>query len=153
MDPRTNNPRDVLARKVDRSSGPNACHLWTGRHRTRAGYGLFRIAGKRCRAHRVTYELMIGEPIPQGLHVLHSCDNPPCCNPLHLRLGTDADNRADTIKRDRMPSRKNARNALVLAKRRGGSTLRELAAYFGVHKRTIQKALISERRRERLRSQ
>jgi len=56
------------------------------------------------KAHRVAWELHYG-PIPQNMQVLHRCDNPPCCNPDHLFLGTQADNVADMIakKRGRMP--------------------------------------------------
>lgn len=52
------------------------------------------------RAHRVAYELTYG-PIPAGLNVLHSCDNPPCVRPDHLRVGTQRDNAQDAIKRHR----------------------------------------------------
>lgn len=51
-------------------------------------------------AHRVAYEIANG-PIPDDLWVLHSCDNPPCCNPSHLRVGTYKDNVRDRVERDR----------------------------------------------------
>lgn len=50
--------------------------------------------GKTVRAHRASWILHNGS-IPPGLHVLHSCDNPPCVNPEHLFLGTDKDNAQD----------------------------------------------------------
>jgi hypothetical protein len=62
------------------------CWLWTGTMST-AGYGRLRNNGPRIYAHRVAYMLSIGE-IPDGLLVLHACDNPPCCNPDHLNVGT-----------------------------------------------------------------
>jgi DNA invertase Pin-like site-specific DNA recombinase len=48
----------------------------------------------------MAWELAYG-PIPPGLHVLHRCDNPPCCNPTHLFLGTNNDNIADRVKKNR----------------------------------------------------
>lgn len=77
----------------------DACWEWT-LGRSPRGYGKIKIAGCHLRAHRVAYELAIG-PIPDGLWVLHRCDNPPCCNPAHLFLGTAADNAADMVAKGR----------------------------------------------------
>lgn len=63
------------------------------------GYGVFRINGKSQRAHRFAWFLHTGE-MPKLL-ILHSCDNPPCVNPAHLREGTDADNVKDKCQRKR----------------------------------------------------
>ena len=62
--------------------------------RQKAGYGTIAIAGYDYGAHRIAYLLANGS-IPAGLCVLHRCDNPPCCNPSHLFVGTKADNVTD----------------------------------------------------------
>ena len=72
---------------------PNGCLEWTGSF-GRKGYGKMLFNSKSTGTHRVAWELMNG-PIPDGLCVLHTCDNPPCCNVDHLFLGTNADNAAD----------------------------------------------------------
>ena len=68
-----------------------------------SGYGFIsgEHSGPMVAAHRVAWELTNG-PIPDGMHVLHHCDNPRCCNPAHLRIGTNADNVADKMARKRL---------------------------------------------------
>lgn len=78
---------------------PDSCWEWTA-YRDKTGYGTFGIDGKKERAPRVAWALASGE-IPDGLCVLHTCDNPPCCNPKHLFLGTRADNVQDAIRKGR----------------------------------------------------
>lgn len=85
--------------KVARSDDPDACWEWQ-RSCYPDGYGQFKIAGRNCRAPRVAYTLARG-PIPDGLQVLHTCDNPLCCNPAHLFLGTVQDNVDDKIAKGR----------------------------------------------------
>lgn len=77
----------------------NGCHEWLGA-RNRRGYGNINVDGKSLKAHRVAWELYLGT-IPDGLCVLHKCDNPPCINPEHLFLGTRQDNIDDMFSKGR----------------------------------------------------
>ena len=70
------------------------CWEWL-KCRDRDGYG----STGRGSAHRLAWSLVNG-PIPNGLCCLHSCDNPRCCNPAHLFLGTHADNVADKVRKN-----------------------------------------------------
>lgn len=88
--------------KVDTSAGPEACWPWTG-SKSRE-YGYIKVLGKNTPAHRVAYKLQNGE-IPEGLDVLHTCDNSLCQNGAHLFTGTALDNVKDCMQKGRRASK------------------------------------------------
>lgn len=144
----------------------SGCWEWQG-NRTPKGYGMFYSAAAKTkvRAHRFSFEFF-KSPIPAGLFVCHSCDNPKCVNPGHLWLGSAADNMADAVVKGRIScadrpggnpqalsehqiGEANPRAVLgeadVLAIRdslKQGATSRNLAVKFGVHYRTIRAVAI-----------
>lgn len=76
------------------------CWNWIG-VKDKDGYGTLSIRGKGLkRAHRLSWEIHNG-PIPDGMSVLHKCDNPSCVNPEHLFLGTQLDNMRDKTAKGR----------------------------------------------------
>jgi hypothetical protein len=88
-----------LVRIEIRDSG---CWEWTGCF-TKFGYGWVNYRSLPQLTHRLAWKILVGK-IPDGLCVLHACDNPPCCNPSHLWLGTRTDNAADKVRKGRQPS-------------------------------------------------
>lgn len=86
----------IMARVVkDKKTG---CWNFTGR--LQGGYGYVRVNNRFTRTHRIIFEHHNGK-IPEGMLVCHSCDNPKCCNPEHLWLGTHNDNMNDMTNKDR----------------------------------------------------
>ena len=85
---------------------PDECWPWLGA-RLPKGYGRVKVNGRATLTHRVAY--FIANPTSRMKYarrlILHSCDNPPCCNPKHLRLGTFRDNRLDLKVRKGLPRR------------------------------------------------
>ena len=84
--------------QVDQSGGADACWEWQGQ-RNAKGYGVFSLLGETG-AYRVAYRLIKGDIAP-AMRLLHSCDNPPCCNPAHLTEGTHLENMLDKIAKGR----------------------------------------------------
>lgn len=137
-------------RKVDRTGGADACWPWLG-YRNPAGYGMLqrrKIHGAPILAPRYVLYLITGAlPIKQALH---SCDNPICVNPAHIREGDQAENIADAITRHRHvppprmvgnkhPNRKLSAELLAVIRRRlaAGDRHRDIATDLGVARTTV----------------
>jgi len=104
---RRNILEDVLKRI--NKKGEDDCWEWMGCI-LQSGYGQVRINYKKYRVHRFIYEKMC-DIIPSGLLVLHTCNNPKCCNPNHLFLGTHQDNMDQMVKDGRKLSGENSSRA------------------------------------------
>lgn len=125
---------------VDPDTG---CWVWQRSHHMQKGYGNFRWKKRTHSAHRESYRAHNG-PIPDGMVVMHSCDNPACCNPAHLLLGTQADNLKDMRDKGRQArgeaSRSVLTNADVMAIRQSRLPHRDLAASLGCDEETVRLA-------------
>ena len=79
----------------------SVCWEWKGSLNKSDGRPYFTCDGSRKLAYRIVYELVTGEELPNGIVVRHNCDNPRCCNPTHLTVGTHQDNMNDMKDRER----------------------------------------------------
>lgn len=141
-------------RKVARG-GPDECWPWQACKQAN-GYGRFAVSDGRPQinqyAHRIAWELTNGSP--GDLYVLHRCDNPPCCNPAHLFLGTQADNAHDRDRKGRHNCGRGSKSGRaklseaavdeIRALRKAGWTLRAIGARFGVVQTTVGDVLRGE---------
>jgi len=84
-------------------AAPDRCWHWRS-VTSSAGYGQFKINGARYGAHRVAFFISQGRD-PRDLQICHRCDNPLCCNPDHLFVGTHDDNMADKVAKGRARGR------------------------------------------------
>lgn len=132
--------------KVDTTGGPDACWPWKASHKA-AGYGQVVINYKIHGAHRVAYAIATGYTPTSDEYVCHRCDNPPCCNPKHLWLGSAKENTQDASIKGRAgrrltPDRVDAIRDLYNQQH---YTQQELADLFGVHYSMI--SLVVNRKR------
>jgi hypothetical protein len=163
--------------KVDRN-GPipahrpdlGPCWIWTGTKGSR-GYGNFWYLGATQMAHHVSWWLAVG-PIPDGLWILHHCDNRPCVRPSHLFDGTAQDNTDDMIAKGRhegvrlgrlpKPPRRSRRDGPlhhlatlttaqveeVRALAESGLSQRQIGLRYGVRQGTISNIILRKTRRD-----
>jgi hypothetical protein len=148
---------DRFWRLVNRTDDPDGCWEYTGQ-RDKYGYGRIGIFYKEYFAHRIAYMASKGN-IPEGMKILHTCDNPPCCNPRHLKPGTQADNIRDAAQKGRLvipnPIRgqdhpyTNLTDDQVIEMRRihaeGGITYVELGKMFGITTSSARYIVIRKR--------
>jgi len=133
--------------KVDKR-GPDECWLWTDNLNRSGEYGSIKIQGKEYRAHRVAFLLEHG-CIPIQYHCLHTCDNPPCCNPKHLFLGTHLDNHQDKARkgrgilgeRSRMSKLKEKQVLNIISRCKNGELQQDLATEYSVSISLISRIL------------
>lgn len=143
---------DHITHLMARVNVTDGCWTWTGS--TRNGYGRASYHDVSWQAHRLSWFLHNG-PIPEGMFVLHHCDNPPCVRPDHLYLGDHAQNMRDRTARGRSPKNRNnlygSRNPrywitpAVLARmadlRRQGLSFSAIGREVGAHNRTVGRVL------------
>jgi hypothetical protein len=121
--------------------GLDECWPWRGQA---VGYGhhYFRSEKRSIAAHRAAYEITKGV-IKKGYLVIHSCDNPPCCNPQHLRQGTAKDNSMDCVERGR--STRGAIAAIEAAVGEPPKSLNERAAFVALRQGLLPVAIVAGR--------
>lgn len=145
----SNKPADRFWARVD-ICGEDECWEWQGAKSPGShNYGKLSAWGEQASiyAHRVVWELENGQ-IPEGMFVCHTCDNPPCCNPDHLFLGTPKDNVQDAISKGRWKTHMqkpalNAEQTETIRSMYGkpGATLKKLSEIFSVCTATIFKVI------------
>lgn len=112
------------------------CHLYAGTQKAK-GYGVIHGKHRNYAAHRVAWVIANGS-IPDGLSVLHKCDTPACCNPEHLRLGSNQENVDDAVAKGRRFTKLTPSQVLEI--RSGLHSIRSLARRFSVARSTISEA-------------
>ena len=141
---------EQLRCNVDRSGGIDTCWPWTAGVDSH-GYGVF--GTPQTKSHRAAWEIANSRKIPNGLLVRHLCHNPPCCNPIHLAVGTHRDNKHDSVRAGRhaageRQSRAKLNDGAVREARElrtTGITWSALARHFGVSPGTIRAAVVRKR--------
>jgi hypothetical protein len=138
--------------KVDRSAGPEACWLWIA-SRGPNGYGYFGYQERVHLAHRIAWQITNGREILPEEIIRHSCDKPPCVNPAHLLLGTNADNSRDMVERGRSCTGERHGHAKLTEQdvkgirvlRQTGVTYASIAERYGVSRETARRTVIGTR--------
>lgn len=123
---------------------PDECWEWQG-HRIKTGYGRLRFQGRRVLAHRLADFIARHTEIPEGIEIIHTCDNPPCVNPRHLQRATHKENMEDRDRKLRgAKGESNGRAKLtehevreIIRLRQDDVRVAEIAARFGISQRHV----------------
>ena len=135
--PRKRNTAIDVFRHINMMKGDhNVCWEWTGRVNKGDGRPYFRYDGKRMASYVCVYELHSGKELEKSQVVRHSCDNPVCCNPFHLSIGSHQENMNDMVERERHGLPKIAVKAIKKL-REEGKTQKECAALYGVSREAV----------------
>ncbi|MES2789991.1 MAG: HNH endonuclease [Planctomycetota bacterium] len=133
---------DRFLEKVQKSADPAGCWMWIGSKRNE--YGGIKVNGVVKQAHRVAYTLYHGE-IPNGLVLLHSCDNQLCVNPDHLTPGKQLDNVQDMLAKGRATPFASPRSPIppqqvaeMRQAKAGGKSVRWIAREWNVPRSTLR---------------
>lgn len=131
-----------LAEKLERGSSisPNGCRVWQGKKHDAMGYARIEVDGRMQYVHRLSWERAHG-PVPDGMVLMHSCDNPSCINLNHLSIGTQQENVRDMVRKGRCDRRGDKANPAKLTWSQvrelrqldaAGISRRELSRHFGI---------------------
>ena len=101
-----NRVRTNVVERIERNANEmRDGECWTTVYKSTAAGGHVKVRpedwSQMALLHRLAYEMHYAEPIPEGMCVLHTCDNPSCFNPEHLFLGTKLDNHLDKVAKGR----------------------------------------------------
>lgn len=139
--------------KVAVTKNPYKCWEWIA-SKNRRGYGQISLGGRSGRpmlAHRVSWMVHNGS-IPNGLHVLHDCNNPGCVRPNHLRLGTDLDNSRDALLKGKvargkkLPHTRLTVRQVIEIRRESSRLIKTLSKKYKIATGTVHAILKRERR-------